>query len=75
MDKYLDQSDIESLGFKSNLELKQHYYKDKYEIAYREDSHFMQIYVESKPKFTRLIFEGYIKNITELKVLLKQLRV
>jgi hypothetical protein len=73
--KYLDKSDIEDLGFNSNLELKQHYYKDKYEIAYREDSHYTQVWYDPKLKGAMLIFDGYIKNISELKVLLKQLGI
>jgi hypothetical protein len=81
--KCLDQSDIESLGFLQHSESKYHYfkggertYKDYiYEISHREDSHFTQVIANTNPKFSRLLFEGTIKNISELKVLLKQLGI
>ena len=73
--KYLDREDIELLGFKlSTLEF--HYYnKDHYEIAHRDDSRLLQIYEKIADDYQRLIFDGYIQNKSELKILLKQLGI
>jgi len=82
--KYLNKEDIESLGFIPNKEVKYYYKKDNYQISYREENHYIQVWkneetysTSSKRKvpWNHVIFDGYIKNISELKILLKQLGV
>lgn len=78
--KYLDKEDIESLGFeesmdepdewfwryKGNIDI-QLYYDDK--IDSTELGIGISIYINTK------VFDGYIKNKLELKILLKQLGI
>jgi len=75
--KYLDREDIESLGFKLdknasdkdilNLE------KDDTGITYKQDC-FLIIYKFNGSK-ERIIFDGLIKNKSELKKLMYQLQI
>src|SRR5690606_9156175 len=65
--KYLDRQDIEELGFshyKMNI-----FKKDGITILHQKDNH-LEIFDESDT-----LFSGRIKNKTELKKLLKQLKV
>jgi hypothetical protein len=79
--KYLDQEDIESLGFK--LDQKN---KDGYSFIYRnmidgdymlwtKDFNKLEIFNMMGNKTNEISFEGFIKNKSELKKLLKQLQI
>ena len=74
--KYLDKSDIEDLGWKLNGR-GSHYNKEfegdgaEHQLYYQEDNHFLQIYNWN----SEIIFQGTIKNKSELKVLLNQLGI
>jgi len=65
--KYLDKEDIESLGFKQTI--KDQYYKDDFELLIDADL-FIQII-----KDNGFVFQGTIKNKSELIILLKQLGI
>lgn len=75
--KYLDKEDIESLGWKDgeNYGLSGYVLNyatdDSYQMYYNEDNQFTQIYNWN----SKIIFEGVIKNKSELKRLLKQLGI
>lgn len=79
--KYLDQEDIESLGFTETNYLentdyaitfeKQHK-NGKAEITYWYSIHYIEIYTAEDVDTQ---FQGYCKNKSELKVLLKQLEI
>ena len=68
--KYLDKEDIEKLGFKGN----EHYLRknDIEIIAFATIDHKICIFDHDK---CHPIFIGIIKNISELKTLLKQLKI
>ena len=63
--KYLDKEDIESLGFTQTIE--DQYYKDDFELLIDDDL-FIQII-----KDDGFIFQGAIKNKSELKRILKMI--
>ena len=65
--KYLDKEDIESFGFTQTIE--DQYYKDDFELLIDDDL-FIQII-----KDDGFIFQGAIKNKSELEKLLKQLGI
>jgi len=65
--KYLDKEDIESLGFIQTI--KDQYYKDDFELLIDDDL-FIQII-----KDDGFVFQGTIKNKSELIILLKQLGI
>jgi hypothetical protein len=75
--KYLDQSDIESLGWKDGETYGLSGYvlnyatDDSYQIYYDESNQFTQIYNWD----AKIIFEGAIKNKSELKKLMDQLDI
>ena len=87
--KYLDKSDIEELGFKCIKDNNGEYMFQKivsdnlfYEINYDEDNQETMIEVYMKPfnedsnkydSFT--LFHGYIKNKSELKMILKMVKI
>lgn len=86
--KYLDKDDIESLGWKFNDNMSvvsQLYYlyeKDGYDLSvwYRKEGLLLVIRKVNKSSdnivvHSHSIFYGYIKNKSELKVLLKQLGI
>ena len=86
--KYLDKEDIESLGWKFNDNMSvvsQLYYlyeKDGYDLSvwYRKEGLLLVIRKVNKSSdnivvHSHSIFYGYIKNKSELKTLLKQLRI
>ena len=76
--KYLDREDIESLGwedwepmgmscFRYNLEDKD----NEFQLYYQFDNNWCQIYNWD----SQYVFQGYIKNKSELKKLMKQLGI
>lgn len=75
--KYLDKEDIESLGWTDGEIYGLSGYvlnyatEDDYQMYYDEDNQFTQIYNWD----AKIIFEGTIKNKSELKRLLKQLGI
>jgi hypothetical protein len=74
--KYLDQSDIESLGFILN-ENSNIYHKDKYTLQYCQSmNNHVEVYSNIfKEGYNDNLFNGKVKNKSELKVLLKQLGI
>jgi len=86
--KYLDQEDIESLGFKHQIGKGIKSYTDKfiykpndnlqYELTYVYEQNILRIHVEDLVYFEEsynYLFQGTIKNKSELKRLLKQLGI
>ena len=75
--KYLDKEDIESLGFKFIEEDRGYcYYKLKiYRLTYNPKEHSLTIDNGEDYEQYNCYFEGTIKNISELKVLLKQIGI
>lgn len=87
--KYLDKEDIESLGFglRNNYELfdmfcytkllKPDFHRDGIELIYHYDNNRLVIQsdIDHFNHGERVYFDGYIKNKSELKVLLKQLSI
>ena len=78
--KYLDKEDLESLGFEFlNEQRHMHEFKkDKYYLEYCFAGPYfkeVQIYYDGKGDDWRYVFDGTIKNKSELKVLLKQLGI
>ena len=69
--KYLDKEDIESLGF---IEIIKDQYIKKDFILFIDNDYFLQIMRDDFEKDIYL-FQGTIKNKSELKVLLKQLGI
>lgn len=69
--KYLDRSDIESLGWKQFADHDHTFNFGEYQIDVQYDNQFTQIY-DFK---SSIIFEGIIKNRSELKRLMKQLQI
>ena len=70
--KYLDEEDIESLGFKHLSE--EQYYNDKKDLLLEVKNEYIRISGETNtPRF--LFFHGKIKNKAELKKLLTQLNI
>ena len=67
--KYLDGADIEELGF-VNMPDSNAFDKGDFQINF-QDCNFLEVYDEC----SRIIFQGSIKNKSELKVLLKQLNI
>ena len=80
--KYLDREDIESLGWTSD-DNKTVYYKGNHMLLYREEEHEISIAIAdpSKDKDMMIslrsneVYKITIKNKSELKRLLKQLRI
>jgi len=74
--KYLDREDIESLGFKLDKNASEkdllNLEKDDIGITYKQDC-FLIIYKFNRSK-ERIIFDGLIKNKSELKKLMYQLQ-
>ncbi len=69
--KYLDKEDIEELGFEKNVR-GTHFNKGDYQLYLDiHPVHNVTIYDD----YPRMIFQGTVKNKSELKKLLKQLRV
>lgn len=81
--KYLDRSDIESLGFKHTTEINQEfedsedYVMGDWELSTWNELKRQAVSVEKKSKFGKntVHFAGCIKNKSELKRLLKQLGI
>ena len=86
--KYLDKEDIESLGFKfAGGKLMRNYKDDfilkvdeykQYNLSYTYSNNVIRIDAEDLVTFeatTNYLFQGTIKNISELKLLLKQLNI
>jgi hypothetical protein len=75
--KYLDKEDIESLGWTDGEThglsgyVLNYATDDSYQMYYDKDNQFTQIYNWD----SKIIFEGIIKNKSELKRLLKQLEI
>ena len=75
--KYLDKEDIESLGWTDGEThglsgyVLNYATDDSYQMYYDKDNQFTQIYNWN----SKIIFEGIIKNKSELKRLLKQLGI
>lgn len=67
--KHLDREDIESLGF-VNLPDTNAFDKGEYQINF-QDHTFVEIYDDA----SRSVFQGAVKNKSELKRLLKQLGI
>lgn len=78
--KYLDKEDIESLGFrrdmiKNTLVNNFIFYKDNISLSFDNQINDLKISVLTKSERTCDLFVGHIKNISELKLLLKQLEI
>lgn len=75
--KYLDNADIKSLDFEYSVHsYGGNYVKDNYEISWWWNKEGIQIKELSGKDFgNKLIFTGKIKNKSELKKLLKQLKI
>jgi len=78
--KYLNQEDIESLGFKKGLkvtEKTQSYYLDEYKLFHNEENNRVRIGIIDMNQILghKEYFDGFIKNKSELKKLLKQLNI
>jgi len=78
--KYLDKKDIESLGFsyyKTHPGMEQmEFDKGEYELTYDPNfkgKQWLRINLEGEGDVT--LFSGSIKNLSELKILLKQLNI
>ena len=78
--KYLDKQDIESLGFsycKTHPGMEQmEFDKGEYELTYDPNfkgKQWLRINLEGEGDVT--LFSGSIKNLSELKILLKQLNI
>lgn len=76
--KYLDQEDIESLGWKYNNDYNEgkvfkKFTNDKYYVLYFKDNIIEIDYLNNA--FENGVFKGTIKNKSELKNLLKQLQI
>jgi hypothetical protein len=80
--KYLDKEDIESLGWilnenKTTLGLYENtdwwFIKNKYQLRWFENNAYNAIFIISPNNLT--LFDGSIKNKSELKVLMKQLKI
>jgi len=77
--KYLDQENIEEFRFKYILMLTTRtdkYQKDKYQLYFNKESYRVRIGfdVDNEIKYVQ-IFDGYIKNKSELSKILKQLNI
>ena len=70
--KFLDREDIESLGF-VNIPDTNAFDKGEYQINFQD--YILCNFVEVYDDASRLVFQGTIKNKSELKVLLKQLGI
>ena len=78
--KYLDKEDIEILGFRrdmvrTTLVNNFIFYKDNISLSFDNQINDLKISVLTKSERTCDLFVGHIKNISELKVLLKQLNI
>ena len=71
--KYLDQEDIESLGFIKDKTIDNYWKLNN--IVLRIKNFKISIYVYDDYTVDKLIFEGIIKNKSELIKLLKQLNI
>lgn len=71
--KYLDQEDIESLGFIKHKTIDNYWKLNN--IVLRIKNFKISIYVYDDYTVDKLIFEGIIKNKSELIKLLKQLNI
>jgi hypothetical protein len=74
--KYLDKEDIESLGWANTSS--NFYTLNKYHMATHVDFNTHQIRIwthEANVGYSDIIFDGTIKNKSELKVLMKQLGI
>jgi hypothetical protein len=67
--KYLDKEDIESLGFRYSGNLQDTYWKGEITISPQKDGKLL-IHQNCGP-----LFHGYIKNLSELKRLFKQIGI
>jgi hypothetical protein len=72
--KCLDKEDIESLGWDIGQSI---YHKDKYKLlpSIQDPNHIRIWTEESNVGYSDIIFDGIIKNKSELAVLLKQLGI
>lgn len=73
--KYLDREDIESLGWVYNPKGHDHYRFKKYSLMHYTENNIENGITIFKDGHLGYIFKGSIKNKSELKVLLKQLRI
>lgn len=83
--KYLDKEDIESLGFKQISKYKYQSEKTwlgigtgddkKVNIIYDLSSHELMIWFQTNRGEEDILFDGKINNLSELKVLIKQLGI
>lgn len=78
--KYLNAADIESLGFKQHISYQWSFYNEKEEADLiwmtRKGIPYVSIHTSKKSVTNAdIAFTGYIKNKSELKVLLKQLNI
>lgn len=73
--KYLDREDIESLGFKGQEANSVYYKRDGYRLVLWPHGFITSIYKVYNGSEEEKIFDGCIKNKSELKKLLKQLKI
>ena len=75
--KYLDREDLESLGFKPAPEYSDSAYQnqDDYLLYYDQKDNTLEVFVLFAYAQDQMIFQGTIKNKSELKKLLKQIGI
>lgn len=81
--KYLDKEDIESLGFKKENDMMMSAMSGSLYIGKRSElrtwysghSTCVRIITNPNTEQKQIVFDGFIKNLSELKVLLKQLGI
>jgi hypothetical protein len=71
--KYLDREDIESLGFEKHKRIDNYYMLD--DLIIRLKNNKILIFQYDEYTIDKLLFEGTVKNKSELKRLLKQLKI
>jgi len=70
--KYLDKEDIESLGLTLKYSDSSLYVKDLYNLYFEKDNKICILQTKDRP---HILFDGTIKNKSELKILLKWIGV
>lgn len=68
--KYLDKDDIESFGFKIDSSGERYYELGDNQLYYQDENNYLYI-IDSEG----YLFKGFIKNKSELGVLLRQLNI
>ena len=71
--KYLDQEDIESLGGLKHLTIDNYWKIDGFVL--RLKNQILTIYIFDEYTVDKLIFQGVVKNKSELKKLMQQLKI